>query len=63
MFRVINLPGYYLPELKNNYNFFLEDNNIANNLLRRGFKLSITTNYKSLGMLSAKKQYLSQIKS
>lgn len=62
MFRVINLPAYYLPELKNNYNFFLEDNNIANNLLRRGFKLSITTNYKSLGMLSAKKQYLSQIK-
>jgi hypothetical protein len=42
----------YLPRLSNNYNYFLNDYQLANNLLKYGYKLNITTNFRSLPLLA-----------
>jgi hypothetical protein len=42
----------YLPHLSNNYNYFLNDYDLANKLLKYGYKLNITTNFKALPLLA-----------
>ena len=42
----------YLPRLTNNYNYFISDYQLAQRLLKYGYKLRITTNFKSLSILA-----------
>jgi hypothetical protein len=41
----------FLPKLKNNYNFFYKDYQIAEKFLKYGFRMNIVSNFSSLGLL------------
>jgi hypothetical protein len=41
----------YLPRLSNNYNYFMKNYKLAHRLLKYGYKLKISTNFKSLPLL------------
>jgi hypothetical protein len=43
--------SYYLPELKNNYNYFDKDYKTAEKIIEYGFKIKIVSNFASIGLL------------
>lgn len=52
MFEALFISEHFLPVLQNFYNYMSDDYLTATKLINRGYKLSISTNYKMLGQLS-----------